>query len=108
MTWKPHPFATGCLVLALASVSSSASAKWGCAFSGTDIKGNFGRVWGGDTEPQTREAALALCRRDHQGCYIVGCDPRVDSKADADALWPMKGIPLRQCGVPGWPECPHH
>jgi len=108
MAWKQCLFATGCFAVAMVSMSSSALARWGCAFSGSDIKGNFGRVWNGDTEQQARDAAMALCRRDHRGCYIVGCSAHVDSREDADAIWPMKGPPLRECGTPGRPKCALH
>ena len=88
-----------------AANGTSAWAGWGCAFSGSDIKGNFGRTWNADTREEARTTALRLCKRDHKGCYIVACKENVDSKEDADALWPMKGPPLRTCGGPGEAKC---
>lgn len=95
------------VVVLAAATSTSAWAGWGCAFTGTDIKGKYGRMWGWDTRKEASEAALRLCQKDHQGCYVVACMDNVDSKEDADALWPMNGKALRTCGTgPGQERCP--
>jgi hypothetical protein len=95
---------TGIIVLAIAS-ASSAWAGWGCGFTGSDIKGNFGSIWGSRTEKEARATALRFCRQDHRGCYVVGCRNNVNTKEHALALWPMKGRALRDCGGPHNERC---
>jgi hypothetical protein len=68
---------------------------WGCGFSGSDIKGNFGYVYGQPSEAVARNEALGLCRKDHQGCFIVSCSLNIANREQALRIWPMKGAPIR-------------
>ena len=96
--------AAAVLVLAVAN-STPTWAGWGCGFTGSDIKGNFGSIWGSGTEKEARATALRLCKKDHRGCYIVGCRNNVNTREDAMALWPMAGAAVRNCGRPGEEKC---
>ena len=97
----------GCasLLVVLAFGASPAWAGWGCAWSAPELKGNPGRIWSADTQAEAREASLRQCSRSFKGCYIIACRANVDTKEEADALWPMKGPPRSTCGPPPKEPC---
>jgi len=94
-------------VLVLAAVgSTSAWAGWGCAYGNNDYRIG-GRRWGADTEKLARASALRGCKADNfKGCHIVGCRANVNSKEDADKLWPLpSGAKAVPCGRNAQEKC---
>jgi hypothetical protein len=76
-----------------AATATGAWAGWGCGFSAPVLKGTgkFGSVWAEDTEQAARDAALQLCAKSFEGCYIVACKAGIDTQDKAHALWPLNG-----------------
>jgi hypothetical protein len=88
--------AAGCLVLAAATVTSSARAAWGCRAGASDH--SVTHTWGNATEQEAREYTLQLCRGVHPGCHIIDCASGIDTQAEADAKWPLGGAPVKCIG----------
>jgi len=87
-----------------ACTGSRARADWGCAF---DSNAGIGRIWHSPSEKEAREVTMNACTsRKLGGCRLIGCSNNVDSKEDADRLWPLKpGVTNTPCGHPGEPKC---
>jgi hypothetical protein len=81
----------GIAVAFTAAAVTGARAGWGCGFSAPAVPGKFGSVWAEETEQAARDAAMQLCAKSFQGCYIVACKAGVDTPDQAYALWPLNG-----------------
>jgi hypothetical protein len=90
-------------VTLVAAHVTSAWAGWGCAY---DSSAGVGRNWGKPTEEGARLVAMGHCTARHfEQCRIIGCSDNVDTKADADKLWPQTPGIKYNCGGPGEPAC---
>jgi hypothetical protein len=83
----------GVVALAAATTASPVWAGWGCGYRFNGLaEGRYGSVWGEPNEAEAKDAALGLCKRaGHDGCYIVACKTNIETKDQAQALWPLNG-----------------
>ena len=96
--------ATMALVLAAASGTSTAWAKWGCAARGP------GNTWANnfseDSEAEARSNAVDVCERayaeQHPGkhivCRVIGCNAKIDTQEQSLAKWPGPNPITLRCG----------
>jgi hypothetical protein len=85
----------GVLMVAAAADSSAAWAAWGCA--ARNPADWWGNTFGYDTKEQASSAALSLCKQGD--CRIVGCNPNIDTSAQADSTWPPPSPKTRCIGA---------
>lgn len=99
-----RPFFLSCIAaLASATMSSAASAGWGCAAT-TAASPNCGvsRNWSEPDKSAAVAAALKDCRP-YGRCHIMGCSANVDTQDRARALWPPCGAAV--CGPSTGKSC---
>ena len=73
-------------IVIMVFASGPASAKWGCrALDGVMAQG---RSWA-DSSSVARQEALTGCKMaGGRHCKITACDPNMDTREQAHALWP--------------------
>lgn len=92
------------VVLAAATGSSTAWAKWGCAARGA------GNTWANnfsyDNETEARSNAVDVCERvytqkhpgGHVVCHIIGCNAHIDTQEQSLAKYPAPSAIDLRCG----------
>jgi hypothetical protein len=71
---------------------SDASAGWGCGYRWRGLpSGQHGSVWGLSSLKEARQSAFSLCSKSTavDKCYIVACRENIDTKEQAQAIWPL-------------------
>ena len=103
----------GISLVAAATGTSPAWAKWGCAArgAGTTWSNNYAY----DTEAAARADATAACkaafakanprRPGADACHITGCDANVDTAEQTLATWPAPAPVTVKCGVKYGTKC---
>ena len=78
------------LVVAASASTSTAWAGWGCGAIATTpkIKNFYLDVWNRETEADAR----AYVCEGYESCRIISCQPDVDTKDQALAIWPIKKL----------------